>query len=288
MRPPRDPDDLASLKKDGLIDPADTVAGKRQKRKKRKRPEPRPELKDWKPGARKRADGRPFPPDIMLEPAGMDEEFWTAPHKDDELWRLQLADAFGTRSMSVIWTFLEQMERLCGKNIWDETAHQWRRDEHEFSAALAMINSLKPRNELEAAHAAQMVAVHLLTMKVAARAIRYEYDTRTASMAGKLARTFTMQREALERLRKPNRTSRQSIKVSRETHHHQHIHVHRGDQQNDGQPYGREATLINQRTALPSPDEAGDSMPLPCDEREACLPHPRRKEPRRAKGRGQR
>jgi hypothetical protein len=277
VRPPRDAD-AGRLSNDGRVNPkeVDLASKKRRKRKARNRPHPPEELRSWSVAAEKRAYARPYPPNIMLEPAGFDEEHWTSPHDDVELWGLQLADAFGTRSRSVCNTFLLQLEALCGKNNWDEEAQQWRLDEHEFSAALAIINSLKPRNELEAAHAAQMVAVHILAMKMTARAIRYEYDTRTAAAAGKLARTFTAQREAFERLRKPNRTSRQSIKVRRETHHHQHIHVHRGSAENDGQPQGRKGAVIDQCAALPSPDEARDGVPLSSDEGEASLSRPRR------------
>lgn len=282
-RAPRDPDDLASLTKDGLVDPCERVVVETPKKSRRQiRPDPEKELQDWRAGARRRADARPYPPDIMLEPAGFDEEHWTAPHNDDGLWMLQLAEAFGTRSMSVMFVFLEQLQNLCGKNIWDEKVNQWRLNEHEFSAAIALVNGLRPRNEIEAAHVAQMVAVHWMTMKASARAIRYDYDLATASTAAKLARTFTLQREAFEKLRKPNRTAKQSIKVSRETHHHQHIHVHRGANDTDGQPHGRGAAVIDQRAALPGPDEARDKMPLPSDGREARVPRSRRKKPRSA------
>ena len=47
---------------------------------------------------------------------------------------------------------------------------------------------------MEAALAAKMVAIHLLTMKVTAFAIQHEYDTGTAATAGKLARTQVMAR----------------------------------------------------------------------------------------------
>lgn len=285
MRPLRDAD-AGTSSNDGRIDPhsLDLAPKKGKGRKARNRPEPPAELRAWSVAAEKRAYARPYPPNIMLEPVGFDEEHWTSPHSDIELWGLQLADAFGTRSRSVCNTFLLQLEALCGKNNWDEGAQQWRLDEHEFSSALAIINTLKPRNELEAAHAAQMVAVHLLTMKVSARAIRYEYDTKTAAVASKLARSFTMQREAFERLRKPNRAAKQSIKVSRETHHHQHIHVHRGANENDGQPHGRGETIADQRPALHSPNERRDVVPVSGDEGEARLPRSRGEKSRSAQG----
>lgn len=212
---------------------------------------------------------RPYPPGIMLEPAGMEREEWTAPHDDAGLWMLQLADAFGTRSSAVINTFLGQLEALCGNSHYDDEARQWRLDENQFSAALALVNSVKPRNEMEAALAAQMVAVHLLTMKVAARAIQYDYDTRTAAAAGKLARTFTLQMEALRSMRGRKRTTRQSITVRKELH--QHVHYHRGEGESEGQPHERPAAIVDQCPALPSPQPGGEAVPLPGDERKGAM-----------------
>src|SRR3546814_20088714 len=82
-------------------------------------------------------------------PAGLDKEEWTTPHSDPALWTLQLADAFGTRSSAVISLFMSQLESLCGRGIWDEAAHQWRMQESEMSAILALVNAFRPKNEPE-------------------------------------------------------------------------------------------------------------------------------------------
>lgn len=248
---------------DGRIDPAklDVAAKPKRRRRRRNRPEPAAELRAWEKAAEKRALARPFPPGIMLEPAGFDEEHWTSPHNDPDLWHLQLADAFGTRSRAVIVTFMNQLEALCGRNFWDEATHQWRLDENTYSAALAIVNSVKPRNEMEAALAAQMVAIHLLAMKAAAQALKYDYDTRTAAAAGKLARTFTLQLEALRSLRGRKRTAHQAITVRKELH--QHVHYHRGEGESGGQPHGPPATTADQCAALPGPEPGGESVPLP-------------------------
>ncbi len=276
-RPPRDPDDFASLKSDGRLDPAKVDAAQRPKRRRklRNRPDPPAELREWEKGADKRMLARPYPPNVMLEPAGFDEENWTSPHSDSELWSLQLADAFGTRSRAVLTTFMGQLEALCSPSHWDEAAHQWRLDENQFSAALAIVNSVKPRNEMEACLAAQMVAIHLLTMKVTARALKYDYDTRTAAAAGKLARTFTLQLEALQSLRGRKRTAHQSIKVRKELH--QHVHYHREEGESAGQPHGRRAKPVDQCAALPSPEPGGKAMPLPGDEGQGTMPKTRRR-----------
>lgn len=262
---------------DGRIDPAklDVAAKPRRKQRKRNRPEPAAELRDWEKAAEERAFARPYPPGIMLEPAGFDKEHWTAPHNDDSLWSLQLADAFGTRSRAVFITFMRQLEELCSDNIWDDEAKQWRLDENQFSAALAIVNSIKPSNELEACLAAQMVAIHLLTMKVSARAIKYDYDTRTAATAAKLARAFAGQMETLQTIRGEKPTSHQTITVRKELH--QHVHYHRGEGENNGQPHEPRATTVDQRTALPSPEPGGEPLQVPSNEGQEEVPNARRR-----------
>jgi hypothetical protein len=254
-----------SIPNDGQLDPASIDVAKRKprKRKARNRPAPAPELVQWAEGAEKRLFSRPYPPGIILEPAGFDKEHWTSPHADVELWQAQLGEAFATRSKAVITLFLQQLEALCSTNHWDEKAHQWRLDENEFSAAIAMVNAIKPRNEMEAALAAQMVSVHLMQLKCAARAIRFEHDTQTAAVAAKLARTFVMQTQALQALRGRPKTARQSIKVTKELHQHVHYHDDRGGTGTSGQPHGRTTPAIDQRTPLPSSESGGEVVPLP-------------------------
>lgn len=288
-RPPRDPDDDITRTRDGRIDPArldvaDKPKRKKRRRKARNRPEPSAELRSAELAMEKRALARPHPPGVICEPAGFDEEHWTAPHNDRDLWTLQLAEAFGTRSLAVINTFMQQLEKLCGKNIWDEEAYQWRLDEHEFSAAVAMVSTVRPKNEMEAALAAQMVAVHLMQMKCSARALKYENDTQTAAVAGKLARTFTLQIESLQSLQGKKRTARQSIKVQKETHHHQHMHWHREGAESEGRPQATEGGELRhartcepeERPSLPSPDEGGEVVPITSRARKAGLQGPRR------------
>lgn len=263
--------DQPPFSKSGRVDPAkvDIAAKPKRRRRARNRPEPAVELRNWEKAAEARAIARPYPPNVILEPAGANKEQWTPPHSDVGLWTLQLGDAFGTRSFAVIDTFMAQLEALCTQSHFDHEARQWRLDEHEFSAALAIVNSVKPRNELEAALAAQMVAVHLMTMQIAARAIKDLYDTRTAAVAAKLARTFAIQMEALRANRTKNRTVRQSIKVRKDLHQHVHYHDHRGDTESELQPHEPPAHTSDDRATLPSPQPGGEVVPLPSREGKA-------------------
>jgi hypothetical protein len=144
---------------------------------------------------------------------------------------------------------------------------------------------VKPRNEMEAALAAQMVAVHMMQMKLSARAIQYDYDPKTAAVAAKLAKTFTDQLAALQSIKGRSRTTRQSIKVTKETHQHIHYHDHRGDEVIVGESHAPSgADPASERTALPSPDSEGRVMPKPSREGAKPVPDARGKEQGGAKG----
>lgn len=261
--PPADPGRTVSQSDDGRLNPKTLDLAKPKRTRRRKLPSPPAEVEVWGKAAEKRARARPYPPGVILEPAGMDAEHMTAPHGDTGLWSLQLGEAFGTRSRAVLETFMQQLKALCGQSHWDEEAKRWRIDEHEFSALLAIINAAKPRNEIEAMLVAQMAAIHLLQMKVTARAIKYDDDTRTAETAAKLAKAFALQFQTLREAKGRRRTVRQQIKVSRETHHHQHVHVHRGEGVSDAQAHEPRPGEPPESQALQGTEPGGQVLRLP-------------------------
>jgi hypothetical protein len=116
---------------------------------------------------------------------------------------------------------------------------------------------------MEAALAAQMAAVHVLATKVAARAIRDDYDTRTVAVAVKLARTFTMQMETMRTMQGKRRAAKQLIKVTKELHQHVHDHQHPGEEENGGQAHEPRAATTGERPALLSPQPGGEVVSLP-------------------------
>ncbi|WP_324740098.1 hypothetical protein U8326_10025 [Tsuneonella sp. CC-YZS046] len=157
---------------------------------------------------------------------------------------------------------MTQLEALCSRDIWDDEARQWRLDENQFSAALALINSIRPRNEMEACLAAQMVAVHMMQMQTSARALKHKHDIKTAATASKLARTFTMQIEALQALKGKRRSTKQNIVVTKETHQHVHYHDHRGAEETGRQSHGRNAEAPDERKAVRSQEPGGKVVSL--------------------------
>ena len=89
--------------------------------------------------------------------------------------------------------------------------------------ALAVIDGVKPQDQLETLLAAQMAAVHCATMKMARRLAKAENilqrDHAELSL-NRFARTFTTQMEALKKYRTGGQ---QTVKV-------EHVHVNEGGQ----------------------------------------------------------
>jgi hypothetical protein len=269
----------------GDIDPAQVDAATAPTRKSRKRSvRPMPNLlESWAVEAKARMDRRPPPPGIMMERHGLDEFEPVSPHDNDEVWQLQIHDAFATRSPSVVRVFIEQLRQLCGQH-WDDEDQGWRPSETELVAAVSFVNSIQPRSEPEAALAAQMLAVHLMTMRLSAQALNTG-DTRTASVAGKLARTYAMQMDTLQRGRGKGRSTRQHITVKHEKHVHTHQHLH-GDAWGCAPSPTPPATLIGDQhvrsdetrasvlgegRAMPGEGENGAVVPIASRKRKARL-----------------
>ena len=113
--------------------------------------------------AERRIEERPLNPGLVIEdePGAL---LFASPHSDVAAWQRQITDAFGSNSFSVAQTFLRQLGELCSPVVGDDRLLP---DELELNGLLGFINSIRPENELQAALAAQMVAVHLATMRLA-------------------------------------------------------------------------------------------------------------------------
>lgn len=278
----------------GDIDPAQVdiaTAAKRPRKQRQVQPMPKL-LEPWAAKAKVRMASRPASPGVMLERVGFDEFEPVSPHDNEDVWQHQIHDAFGTRSPSTVRVFIEQLRLLCGQH-WDDGKKEWRPSETELNAALNFVNSVQPRNEAEAALAAQMLAVHFMTMRLSAQALNTG-DARTASVAGKLARTYAMQMDTLQRGRGKRRSTRQHITVRHEkhihTHQHQHLTIpgtdtpgaawgcaspasppsHIAGEQHVGQIDHRTAVTFG-GTALSSEDQIGAVVPLASRKRKAGL-----------------
>jgi hypothetical protein len=187
----------------------------------------------------------------------------------EEEWRLMVLDTFGTRSHQVGNVFLHHLASLCS-SAWNEQAQRWAPNEDELTAILHIVAAHKPRNEGEAALAAQIAATHVITMKVAKFAYDHPFDHRTIGAYAKLAKASAQQVETVAGLKGKRRSTRQQITVTHEKHihHHQHVHVEGGVEKSEGQCHATRADKAErtheapERAALPGQDQGGTVVPL--------------------------
>lgn len=253
----------------------------KRSRKDRKKPDPPANLKTGKAAARAFADTLPVQAGVVTEARGHGATTtWQvqSPHNDEELWTLQLVQAFGTRSRALLEAFLVQLAKLCPE-AWDADTREWKVDETEWNALLALVADHQPENSMQAALAAQMAATHMMIMRLSAQALNKGYMVleRDAALASKLARTFTMQCETMQALKGKSRTANQSIHVHKETH--QHVHHHGGGADFGTQSHGpaESGRTIEAGEAVWSEEPCGQSLPSPCREGQGAVPLPRGK-----------
>ena len=230
-----------------------------------------------------RHQGRPIAPEVEMTAAEGKWSYGSPYRPADELaWCALLYEAFGTRQRAVANVFVTQLAQLCS-STWDDEAQAWRPDEQQLQTAIALVQSLAPKDEAQAALAAQAVAIHFATMKLAHSVIKHSWtDARSMASLAALGKTYVRQLEAMQGL-KGKRVSRQRITVKNERHmhNHQHVHVAGGARKNGGQAHegnerrdggdGVDPTVRGQ-------DAAGNVVPLCGSERTLALPQARRGE----------
>ncbi|ESQ78652.1 hypothetical protein ABENE_23030 [Asticcacaulis benevestitus DSM 16100 = ATCC BAA-896] len=132
---------------------------------------------------------------------------------DSAFTDLVLSDACGTVSSAWMAALLNQLSRSGGKLTPEERANR-------LSAGIAFLQGIAPKNEVEAALAAQMFAVNDLVQTVSQRAAMSESAEGAKvwfDQVNKLGRTFAAQVEALAKIRGGGK---QIVQV---THTHNHI-----------------------------------------------------------------
>ena len=117
-----------------------------------------------------------------------------APHHPDALaGQLLLMDALGTGDPEFYNGLIDQLARVGSQG--DQT------NEQTLNFMLSVVKGVQPKDQLEAMLAAQMAAVHMLSLAFAQRLTEVENLPQQDSATGafnKLTRTFTSQMEALK------------------------------------------------------------------------------------------
>ena len=257
------------------IDPRnfDVEPPRKRRRKNRTKPDPKPILKAGEQAAVDRAMARPFSPGVMLEPRG---DGWEAEpvHNDRDLWAVQLADCFGTRSHAVMEVFLHDLRKLCPQ-AWDADIQRWKDSEVDLNAALAMVADWQPENTAQAALAAQLVALHWMMVRVSAQALNrggvvFEKD---AALAGKLARSYAHLCETMQALKGQRQTVHQTFKVEKTLKQEVRYYDQRGGGGPDCASRAHErsepqlARIADHSAPVRGKDEGGVVVPLPSSAR---------------------
>ncbi len=179
-------------------------------------PEPNERDKAATARASARVTARPKRASVRLQGGDLCAASIAAPHSDKTGHGYQMLDAFGTASHPFMAVTLGQLlDTLTGR----DTAAT----ESAVNAALAIVGGAEPANEIEALLASQMAATHGLAMTLLGRTRRSDQLNQVEVQGGlavKLLRTFTLQAEALAKLR---RGGGQTVRV-------EHVHVHPGGQ----------------------------------------------------------
>ena len=143
----------------------------------------------------------------------------------------RLADAFGTRSRQFVYSMLKGLGNATADHSLNLDFSPASPDQTAFNAALAVIDGVRPKDEIEAMLAAHMAVTNIVLLELVARTRgavaghRYEGNgikrlDVLGNLTTKFMRTYTMQVEALARKR---RKGQQNIRVK-------HVHVYAGGQ----------------------------------------------------------
>lgn len=128
----------------------------------------------------------------------------------------------GDALVNATGTISEDLAKSLITQLYQALPTTMRQDELSLNAAVALLQGIAPRDELEGALATQMVAIHHASTEMIRRAMLNEQlaegVTANINRAVKLSRTFTAQIEALQKYRSKGQ---QTIKV-------QHVQVNEG------------------------------------------------------------
>ena len=163
--------------------------------------------------------------------------------------------------------------------------------EKQYSATVAALIGIGPKDELESMMAAQLIAAHNAAMECYRRAMigeqSFEGRRENLAQANKLSRTYATVLEALNRHRGKGQ---QKVTV-------EHVHVHSGGQavvgmvdglgggdraKSEEQPHAKQLAHAPE-PPLPSPDAGWDALPIAGDA-ERAVPDARRALAGRAQG----
>jgi hypothetical protein len=192
----------------------DNAAGKVVGAQVAKRYEPTPQERAMMDAYLARHDGANQCPDVKVAERNEGISEITIDHADPHIGMVLLMRALGTSAAAFYTTLIPQLAAAAPKCASETGA---------LNFMLAVVKAVGPKDEIESLLAAQMAAVHVATMHMAARLSNAEtVPQRESAERGlnKLVRTFTGQLDTLKRYRSGGE---QKVTV-------EHVHVYPGGQ----------------------------------------------------------
>jgi hypothetical protein len=216
--------------------------------------------------AMKRTRARAPRVEMHIEDRGSRRRFH-AEHSDEKGNVYRLADVFGTRSIQFALSMLNGIGKATEDHAETNGFGPGSADQLAFNAALAVIDGVRPKDEIEAMLAAQMAVTNLTLLDLVARmreaAAGHLYQGNGGiqrlqvfgNLTAKFMRTFAMQVEALARKRRKASEQRVTVK---------HVHVHSGAQAIVGNVnHGGRGAKKNGRRPYGPPTEAAATAEIP-------------------------
>lgn len=234
---------------------------------------------------------RTGPPALKVEGVEASALQVGSPHGDEVGFGAHVREAFGTTSNSFSSVALSRMELVLRNRDEDYSS------ETRLNAALAVLNAIAPRDELEAVIGGQIIAADALSMHLMSKAKHAETMDKLeafTNLATKVSRSMAAHVETLARLRSGGK---QQVIVK-------HVYVqgnaivgdHAQTVVTDGRGGGSDQNLVQSLAAefasvpaipglqMRGEDEARHALPVARGPGEAPLPDARWDEPRRAEG----
>ena len=208
-------------------------------------------------------------------------------HSDEEGHRFRLADAFWTRSLEFVNAMLKGVGMATEDHSASKDFGSGSPDQLAFNAALAVIDGVRPKDEVEAMLAGHMAVCNVALLELVARTrgaiAGHLYQGSglkrldvLGNLTTKFMRTYCLQVEALARKR---RRGEQIVTVK-------HVHVHAGGQavvgnvthrsgrgvtKNEQRPYGDKPEKpkirkIPARPSMQSANQERNRVPVTSDE----------------------
>ena len=156
------------------------------------------------------------PPPRVRMPHSPNNRF-AAPALDLESHRKRLREAFGTMSDEFVDVILAKLVEALRPGLYDTL------EELTLNAALATIDSMQPKSELEALLAVQIIATGFAGLRFLRQSYNHMTEDHIDVYGGHAIKLLRLQNEMIQTFDRYRRGNKQTVEV-------RHVHIHSGAQ----------------------------------------------------------